>query len=877
MDTARFERMQTLFHEALALPESERARFLQQACAGDADLLADLQALLLEDARENLLLDGALPEVAYQVIDGSRSAPQTIGPYRVQALLGEGGMGLVYLAERKDLNAKVAIKVLRDALLSPVRQARFIREQQFLAQLNHPAIARLYDADTLPDGTPYFVMEYVEGTSLTSYCRAHKCPVNERLRLFREVGEAVKYAHGQALIHRDLKPSNILVKADGQVKLLDFGIAKQLEDLDESVAQTKTVFRLMTPAYAAPEQINGEAVGVYTDVYALGVVLYELLTGQLPYDLSGLTPGQVDILMLRHEPEKPSVKVQAASDDLPGGPLPGRRAWADLDVLCLTAMHKDIQRRYPTVEALLRDLDHYLNGEPLEARPDALGYRMGKFLRRNRIPASATALVVALLIGLVGFYTQRLASARDTALNEAARTQRVQSFLVKLFEGGDETVGPSDSLRVVTLVDRGVQEARVLDGEPEIQAELLQTLGGVLQKLGNLEKADTLLQAALDQRRALFGSDHPDVAKSLLALGLLRMDQGNYDEAERMTHEALEINRRHLQPRHPDIALALSAYAVLRQRRGENEEAIGMLAEAARLLAARGATADLSEVMGELANAHFYAGHFASSDSLNRRLLDIDEHLFGNRHPFYATDLINLAATRRELGYPEEAEKLYRQALAINLAYHGPDHPTTASNLGLLGAVLADQGRYEEAGAILQQSLAVREKVYGPTHVQVALTLNKMGQLALVQGDLAAADALYSRQLAIYRATLGERHYWVATGLSNLCDVYLARGELERAERAIREALAIDLETLSADHLNTGIVQIKLGRVLLRQGRFAEAEGPLLVGYDIVARQANPSMRWLQQVREDLVALYEALGAQGKAEKYRAEGSISAE
>ncbi len=306
-----------------------------------------------------------------------------MGPYRVLRLLGEGGMGVVYLVEREDVGGRAALKLLRDAWVSPSRRARFLAEQRTLAQLDHPGIAQLHDAGTLPDGTPWFAMEYVEGVPLTEYCRAHGSGLGERLRLFRAVCEAVQHAHRHAVIHRDLKPSNILVKADGAVKLLDFGIAKQLEPTGPATDPTRTGLRLMTPAYAAPEQVEGGRLGVETDVYALGVLLFELLSGRLPFELAGLSPHEAARRVLEQEPPRPS---QIADRPVQAS----RAAWADLDVLCLTAMQRVPSRRYPSVEALIRDLDHHLAGEPLDARPDSLAYRVGKLLRRN-----ARAVMVA--------------------------------------------------------------------------------------------------------------------------------------------------------------------------------------------------------------------------------------------------------------------------------------------------------------------------------------------------------------------------------------------------------------------------------------------------------------------------------------------------
>ena len=308
MDSARWQKVQTLFHEAADLPASEHRRFLETRC-GDAALVSEVLILLQEDSRGGSMLERDVAHVAEQVLGESPSDAgpfKEFGPYRIIRALGEGGMGMVYLAEREDLGSRVAIKVLRDAWLSPARRERFAIEQRTLAQLNHPSIARLYDADTSPDGTPFFAMEFVEGVPLTEYCKQHNCSIAERLRLFREVCEAVLYAHQHAVIHRDLKPSNILVKDDGTVRLLDFGIAKHLQSLGEAVDQTMTGLRLMTPAYAAPEQIRGEQVGIQSDVYSLGVVLYELLAGRLPYDLSNRTPAQAEKILTEQEAQKPS-------------------------------------------------------------------------------------------------------------------------------------------------------------------------------------------------------------------------------------------------------------------------------------------------------------------------------------------------------------------------------------------------------------------------------------------------------------------------------------------------------------------------------------------------------------------------------------------
>jgi serine/threonine-protein kinase len=868
--------VQALFHEAADLPESERPAFVERECGDDAALRSEVLALLAEDARGGSLLDRGLKQVAHQVLNDPAVLPtHRFGPYRVLRVLGEGGMGVVYLAEREDLGSLAAVKLLRDAWLSPARRERFASEQRTLAHLNHPSIARLYDADTMVDGTPWFVMEYVEGVPLTNYCAAHGSSIRDRLQLLRAVCEAVQHAHRHLVVHRDLKPSNILVTADGSVKLLDFGIAKQLEGLEAPIEQTRTGLRLMTPAYAAPEQIRAGRIGIHTDVYSLGVVLYELLVGRLPFDLTDKTPGEIEAIVTEREPERPSVAARRMTALAGGkGPMwPGSKSSAaDLDVLCLTAMHKDPQRRYRTVEALIRDIDHYLNAQPLEARPDTLGYRVGKFVRRNWRAVAATTVAFAAVLALVIFYTVRLATARNTAVAEAERTQRIQGFMMKLFEGGDEEIGPTDTLRVVTLIDRGVQEARSLDAEPAVQAELYQTLGGIYQKLGNFAQADSLLRFSLERRKVIFGPEHPEVAKSLVALGTLRVDQAEYEEAEQLIREGLAMSLRDLPAGHPDVARATEALGQVLTEKGDNEQAIKVLEQLVQLRSPAGPnSADMASALYELANAHFYAGHYAESDSLNRQVMAIYRQLYGDRHPLIADALTNLGASQFDLGHYVEAEKYFRQALELTQATYGPNHYKTAADLTMLGRALVFEKRDSEAIDMLKQALAIRERVYGPVHPSVASTLNELGNIAYAHDSLDEAEGYYKRMVDIYRKVYHDHHFRIGIAMANLAGVYMDRKEYSRAEKIYREVLERYKTTLEPNNINVGITTIKLGRSLLRQGRFAEASRESLAGYQILITQTDPAVSFLRAARKDLIAAYDSMGQPEKAVRFRAE------
>lgn len=804
MDSARYERLQGLFHAAADLKREELERFLAGV---EDDLRGELADLLREDAAGHPLLDHGVSGVAAEAVEQIPAAflGHLFGPYRLERLIGEGGMGLVFLGRREDLGSTAAIKVLRDAWLSPARRDRFLTEQRTLAELKHPGIAALYDADALPDGTPWFAMEYVEGLPITEYCERNGCDLRDRLRLFRGVCVAVQHAHRQAVIHRDLKPSNILVAAGGQVKLLDFGIAKQM---DRAAAQTRTGVRLMTPAYAAPEQVRGEATGIYTDVYGLGVLLQQLVAGDR---------------------------------------LAGRRKRTELDVIWRTAMQAEAVRRYGSVEALIRDLDHFAAGEPLEARGDGWPYRLGKFVGRHRVGVAG----VAVLVGVVIFYTVRLGIARNEAVAEAARAQRMTRFVLNLFQGGDQYAGPAADLRVLTLVERGEAQARALSGDPVAQTEMLQTLGGVQRKMGNLEKADGLLREALGKRTP----GTAEYAMGLLDLALLRTDQAKYEEAEKLAREGLGLLRQLLGPRHPAVATALETLGKVLEDRGEYATAIGVMKDAVALRTGP----DLAESLAGLANVEFYAGHYREAEALNQRLLGMHQAMYGPRHPSVAEDLTNLGAIQQDTGHYVEAEGFHRQALEITRAFYGEEHPRTAAGLTMIGRALVFQKRLEEAVGMLQRALAIRERVYGTAHPNVASTVNELGNLAIARDRYPEAEAYMRRVVAIYREAYGGKHYLISIGLSNLASVYMGQKDFARAEPLLREAMAMYAITLAPTHVNVGIGRIKLGRVLLRQKKYREAQAETQAGVDILSKQTSPAVSWLNNARKDLAEEAEAL------------------
>jgi serine/threonine-protein kinase len=883
MDSARWEQIQKLFHAALALSGQERRRLLDAQCETDAELHNAIEEMLQADEGGTSLLDRGIQQIAYEMLvqttAGVDSPPAAeFGPYRLIRLLGEGGMGVVWLAERTDTNTLVAIKFLPNAGLSPARRERFTHEIRTVAKLKHPYIARLYDAGALSDGTPWFVMEYVQGVRFTEYCLRGRA-IEEQMRLFRSVCEAVQYSHGQEIIHRDLKPSNILVEADGTPKLLDFGIARELQQLDERGELTRKGPRFMSPHYAAPEWVRENVVGFSTDVYSLGVILYEILTGRLPFPEGNQDAGGVEQGAVRSVPDKPSwvAKNRTAADGADGdkgkiGNRIPREAWNDLDVLCLKAMHADPVQRYASVEALTRDIDHFLRGEPLEARPDSLIYRCSKFIRRNRSAVLSTVAAVALVIGLVGMFLVRLAQARNEALAAAAHAERIQHFTLSLFQGNDKVAGAADNLSVVTLVDRGVQEAKSLSQDKKEQADIYQTLGTMYDQLGKLDKADALIQTALFERESLPESNSAAVAESQMTLAQLRSDENRSEEAEQLARQAVAL----IQAKDPkDRALAARADSALGSvlvGEGKYKQGVELLKRAVpEQSRQRGSLPDLAETLSYLGQAYIFLGNYDEANSVNRTLLALDRQIYSADDPHLTDALEDLEQIQEQRGNYFQAEQYGREALRIDEAWYGKDHPETADMMTALAGALIPELKYSEADQLLQRALATQKRVYGAKSTQVAFVLNHMETLAFRKNDMKAALKLDNQCIEIYRSSYGKEDYKVGVTLSNRGSIYLKEDQYRKAEKEFREAMQILTKTQAADSMDNAIVQVKLGRVLMLEQRYREAEKHTRAGFEDLIKQGNPQLSYLHDGEGDLEIIYAALKQPMDTQKVRGE------
>ncbi len=891
MSPVRWRKVKELFHAAQGRDAGRRAVFLDDACRGDVVLRAEVQSLIsAHEAEPEFIEQPALGAVAVpELVDLDRRVDTTVGRYRLARAIGFGGMGAVYLAARVDeaYQKQVAIKLLRtDRFLDGSQRRkelmrRFRTERQTMADLDHPNIARLLDGGTTDEGVPYFVMDYIEGQPIDQYCDAAGLSTGERLQLFRTACTAVHYAHQHLVVHCDLKPSNILVTPDGTPRLLDFGIAKLLERGSAAGPDpTRTTGRPMTPEYASPEQMRGERIMTASDVYSLGVVLYELLTGHRPYRLTDLPPQDIARVICEQPPDKPSAAImrveeratsdgsswitltpQSVSLTREGHPDRLRRRLAgDLDMIVLKALRKEPDRRYTSVEQFSEDIRRHLAGRPVIARPDTLAYRTTKFVRRHGWGVAATATVMVLLAGAAAVTTwaarearqqrdlaiqqQRaaeanLARALDAEHNaavEADTAQQVADYLVKVFETSDpffrSTPGdrPGTEITAGELLAQGAAQIEAeLNDQPEIQARLLHTLGNVYAGLGAYSEAERLLQKSLCIRRETFPAEHLDVTADLHSLGQLYTKTGEYTRAEPLLQDALSMRRRLLGAADPRIAASLDGLGTLYTHMGDYDRAQTYYQQALDMY---GSVLGPDHVyvamsLANQASVLHSMGQYAAAEPVYRKALATLRAARGDKHPDVATVMENLALLLQTRGEFEEAETTLRKVLDLRLELFGEEHEAVAQTLHNLGHVLSGRGDVEHAGPLYEQALALRRKLLGNDHTKVAETLNDLAYLRYAKGDFAGAEPLFRAALAIERKRYPDGHPSLALRLHNLASVFAAQGRYAEAEEMYREALTMRRERLGPHSPAAAETLHNLGGLLYLRGNLTEAE-PLL-------------------------------------------------
>jgi eukaryotic-like serine/threonine-protein kinase len=832
----RWQRVRDVFDRAADLPAAERRQVVEDLCTGDLDLRSEVLDLLASLDRHGDRLEHL------RLFDGLRgtsidSIGVQLGAYRLFREVGQGGMGTVFEAIRADheFERRVAIKILRRGAASEGLVRRFRQERQILAGMDHPNIARLLDGGSTEDGRPYLVMEYVDGEPITEYSRGRGLSVPDRLRLFCTLCDAVQHAHRHLVVHRDLKPGNVLVSSDGVVKLLDFGVAKLMPEGRRGGGQeqvTVTQQRLLTPGYASPEQIRGEPITTASDVYSLGVILYELLADRHPFDLDGASPFDL-ARMLETEPELPSQLARKAAggrNDLAAGRM--RRAVAgELDNIVLKALRKDPSRRYGSVDQLSHDIRRYLEGRPVLAQPDQVSYRVRKFLWRHRVGVAAAVVVILSLVGgAAGSVIQgrQARVERDRAQAEAARARAVIGFLADMLRAPDPRVDGRD-VRVADLLAAAAERSgERFQQDRETLAEIQTAIGLSYAGLGLLEEAEPLLAGALRIRRASAGAAPALLAASLANYGSLLTDLGQLDAAESVLLESRSL----IHPASRDDSVQLMEVTTL----------LGSLATA------RGAWADAEREHGQ-------------SLELARRLL-------GAGHPSVAASLNNVAVARGQQGDFAAAEALHREALEIQRAAD-PDSPDFAAALTSLATIMTMAGRLEPADSLFREALALRYRLLGGEHPDVAWTLYSHADLLLAMGDLAGAERNSRQVLSLRGRTLPDGHPIVAASLQVLGRSLSRQARFVEAEVALRESLTVRRAVLQPGHWLVASAESILGEFLSERGDFAEAEQLLLSGYHGLLETSGQDHRRTTDAAQRLVQHYTLTGDTAAAAAYR--------
>ena len=845
-----WKRLKEVFNYAIELQGDERTEYLKNTCGNDPEFLNDVESLLkahettgVVDHSPDHLKTSALSRLKEHSLIGKK-----IGAYRIIADLGYGGMGTVYLGERADgkYYQRVAIKLLRNIFTSEEQIRRFISERQILASLNHENIARLYDGGITEEGQQYFIMEYVEGQPIDKYCNAQNLKYHERLNLFLDVCDAVHYAHRKLVVHRDLKPGNILVTNEGRVKLLDFGIARVLntsEILSERMPVTPTGLLPLTPNYASPEQVRGELITIASDIYQLGIILFELLTCQRPYDVSNKTPSEAERIICVEEPLKPS-QILFNHHDLKGekrekyynlSVLPDqsklrklrRRLQGDLDTIVMQAIKKEPERRFDSAEQFAADIRRYLAGRPVSAHPDTWIYRSRKFIQRHRLGVLATVSVILLIIGYAITITWQSIITQEAlyeARKEKIKSEQVIEFMMGMFEAGNPAELRGSTLTANDLLKRGIEKAEALSDQPEVQAEMFNVAGNVYRNLGEYQKALPLMEHALGIRSSLLSNSHPDVAKSHFNLANVLHDLGEYRKAYEHYITAAELFRNIPGHASPEYATSLHNLAVTR--------------------------------------------HDHYSIEYIRKALRMRLDLLGPDHPDVGESYLAIGNYYLQQNDYLNAENYFTASLALVRQFDKQHTPQTAGILHNIGNGFRVLGELDQAQLILQDVLIIYNSLYEGTHTHIALAKKSLADVYRDKKDYLKAEDLYEKALATLHKAVGDNHPLRRPILQEQAVMYTRMGNHEKAEPLLREVLVLLESVLQEDHPRIANARKELGACLIFLREYDEAENLLLKSLetyiDINSGDYEPQKK---QVLEQLAELYEMQGKdfQGKA------------
>lgn len=818
-----WEKIETIIDRALELPKSQRDTFISEQCEGNKQLKSEVTLLLesifnsegwLEDPKEykEEFYDDISNDIKQLPSDHSLIGQQ-VGSYTIKEQIGEGGMGAVFLARRSDdsFDHEVAIKIIRQGQATKTNIHRFEQEQHILAQLNHPGIAQLYDGGITADGFPYIIMEYVNGTPVDDYCRANNCSVNEIINLFEQMLEAVRYAHENLIIHRDLKPDNILINNSGKVKILDFGISKLLKEEGEDSTPSTKEARLLTPKYAAPEQIRQEYIKTSTDVYALGVVFYELIAGTGPFHFDDSSYYEVEQTILKQDPPKPSTKAKTASIR--------KKIEGDLDAIILKAIRKNPDHRYRGITEFLDDIYNYQHDLPVHAQRGTTSYRINKFFKRHKKGLATAAGVLLLLISITSFYTWRIAEERDQAQLQADRAEEITDFLVSILQLNNPSENVGEDITVSDALLRGIDYVDEQEMSSFNRATILGTIGSIQINTGDIEEAGVTLSKGMD-----FVTDSlTEQSDKTLSIGTKYAEWhetvGNNEEAERFfnvtdslfqTHELTHTLRFHAHRlNYSDFLLEISQHDKALQILSESEQYFENSANKDQ------STLDLqADLYNNRGRAYKNMGENQKAlDNLDRALA-LKKEIYDENNPKIGKIYHNMGVVYGTIREFKQAKEMAEQAYKIRVQAFGAEHQLVGSTLHLLGNIAYELENYEQAFEYNKKSLDINREKHGSDHFRYALAIREYAKTLSATGQHEEAKQQIEKATSIIDSNYGEDHPYYGYMTNTYASVY------EESEN-YNQAMEYGQKTIANFETNLGPQHPNLGKALHNQGKYA--------------------------------------------------------
>lgn len=864
MDEARWVKVETIIDEALDLPPAERDTFIQIRCKDDLALKSEVTQLLESILNSQGWLENPVAykndfytEVSEDLESISSKHSLTgkqVGAYSIKEQIGEGGMGSVYLAERsdKEFQHSVAIKIIRHGRATTSNIQRFKREQQILADLNHPGIATLHDGGVTDDGFLYIIMEYVDGLPIDEYCRQNNTSIDDKIALFKQVLQAVRHAHENLVIHRDLKPENILVNQSGNIKILDFGISKLLQEEDASLTQTGV--RLLTPKYAAPEQIREANITTGTDLYALGIIFYELLAGVPPYNFEDASQHEIEHTILQNDPSAPSSRVGSAKLK--------KKFRGDLDAIVLKAIRKEPEQRYRVANDFLSDLENYRKGLPVTARQDSVQYRSKKFLQRHKQSLATVTGILLLFIGFAGFYTWRVAQERNQARFEAQRAEEVKNFMLSIFNSTNPDLVQHSvkDLTPAELLASGIKKVeRELKNRPVIYIELMVAIGSALENLDDYETGAVALNKALIKSNKIYGPNSIQSANILRSLAGLYNTARKTKEAQELAEMSISILKQKNSPAQIDLAHSYSILAFNKALTGKYREArkyyltadslyikssnkktvarhnnLDNLAEVEERLEEyelaeshflealqfykdhyNGPQINITHTQSALADLYSFLGEYKKATQYLTRAAEIQKDLLGKDNAAIAATYSSLGLNYWELRELDKALKYIRKSLSLKEKYYGSNSMGYASELNNIAMIQETMGEYQEARNNYKKSIQIKEQLMEPDNTSLAISYYNFGSYLNRMGNHKEAITFLEKAIEIDAKKLGTESVGVAIDYNRLATISTDAGKYQKADTLFKKAWRIFNRELPEDHKRIAENLVEHGKLKL--------------------------------------------------------------